>query len=143
MNHPREYQYLMLQRQVVLTCTENPEFFNELLADHIKANYGPLRLSPEEYKEKEAANTLTRTQIEDQRLPGPFSFVSYLEYLLKDGTWGDYGALLVMSMMWQQKITVVFADKLHQQRIRHTQTMRNCDILLIYCEGFHYVPASK
>ena len=143
LNRPKEYQYLMLQRQVVLTATEHPDFFCDLLADHIKGQYGPLRLPLDVYKQREKDGTLTSTQKQDQFVPGPFSFVTYLEYLLKDGTWGDYGALLVISMMWQQKITVVFADSLHQQRIRHTQTMRNADIVLVFCNGNHYVPASK
>ena len=98
LNHPKEYQYMILQRQVVLTATEHPDFFCELLEDHIKGQYGPLHLPSDEYKQKEEEGTLTATQKQDQFLPGPFSFITYLEYLLKDGTWGDYRALLVISM---------------------------------------------
>ena len=104
LNRPKEYQYMMLQCQVVLTATEHPDFFCELLKDHILGQYGPLRLPLDEYRQKEEAGTLTSTQKQDQFVPGPFSFITCPEYLLKDGTWGDYGALLVISMMWQQKI---------------------------------------
>ena len=123
LNTPLEYQYQMLKRQVVLTMTEHPEFFFNLLDDHIKGQYGPKWLPAEEYKRKLKEGTLTRAQKEDQFVPGPFSFCSYLEYILKDSSWGDQGTLLVISFMWQLKITVITAKNLHQERIWHNSSM--------------------
>ena len=140
---PFEYQYQMLKRQVVLIITEHPQFFYDLLDDHIKGQYGHKGLPVEEFKKKLKECSLTSAQKEDQICPGPFSFCSFLEYILKDGTWGDHGMLLVISFMWQVKITVVTGEKLHQERIRHNSTMRNSDILLVFCGGNHYVPIGK
>ena len=140
---PGEYQFQMLQRQVVLTISEHPDFFLKLLRDHIKAQYGPPRLPTDEFKKKLAEGALTAEQKEDQVCPGPFSLVTYLEYLLKKGTWGDYGVLLVISMMWQVKVTVILGESLHQERIRHNSGMRYGDLVLVFCGGNRYVPAGE
>ena len=111
--YPAEYQQVMLRRQLVLCLAQNASFFYKLLVEHIRSQYGPIRLSAKEYKEKKKDGTLT----EDQNLPGPFSFLGYLEYLLKPVSWGDQGVLVALSMMWQLKITVVTAESLYQERI--------------------------
>ena len=85
-NYPAEYQVQMLQRQVVLHMVENADFMFPILKSHIQGTYGCLRLPAEVYKEKEKEGTLTAEQIEDQQVPGPFSYLSYLEYLLQEGT---------------------------------------------------------
>ena len=140
---PGEYQFPMLQRQVVLTISEHLDFFLKLLRDHIKAQYGPPRLPTDEFKRRLAVGALTAEQKEDQVCPGPFSLVTYLEYLLKEGTWGDYGVLLVISMMWQVKVTVVLGESLHQERIHHNLGMRYADLVLVFCGGNHYVLAGE
>ena len=140
---PGEYQFPMLQRQVVLSISEHLDFFLKLLRDHIKAQYGPPMLPTDEFKRKLAEGALTAEQKEDQVCPGPFSLVTYLEYLLKEGTWGDYGVLLVISMMWQVKVTVVLGESLHQERICHNSGMRYADLVLVFCGGNHYVLAGE
>ena len=106
----------------------------------------------EVYKEKEKEGTLTAEQIEDQQVPGPFSYLSYLEYLLQEGTWGDYGVALSISFMWQLKLTVVVVvDTTHpeesqwirQELICHDSPLKNADLVMVFCGGNHYVPAGK
>ena len=150
-NYPAEYQVQMLQRQVVLHMVENADFMFPILKSHIQGTYGCLRLPAEVYKEKEKEGTLTAEQIEDQQVPGPFSYLSYLEYLLQKGTWGDYGVALSISFMWQLKLTVVVVDTTHpeesqwirQELIHHDSPLKNADLVMVFCGGNHYVLVGK
>ena len=51
----------------------------------IKGKYGHLRLSPEQFREKESQGTLTDKEREEYFEPGPFSVVTYLEQLSRPG----------------------------------------------------------
>ena len=141
--YPAEYQYMMLKRQMVLTVTEHPEFFFEALYLHIKGIYGVEKLTEAQYAAKVADGSITQQEIDDQDSPGPFSFVTYLEYLLKPNTWGDHSTIMILSMMWQVKITVVNAEDHKQQRFRHDSALKDADIVLVFCGGYHYVPAGE
>ena len=141
--YPAEYQYMMLKRQMVLTVTEHPEFFFEALHLHIQSIYGVEKLTEAQYAAKVDDGSITQQEIDDQDSPGPFSFVSYLEYLLKPNTWGDHSTILILSLMWQVKITVVTAETQKQQRFRHDSSLKDADIVLVFCGGNHYVPAGE
>ena len=141
--YPAEYQYMMLKRQMVLTVTEHPKFFFEALSLHIQSIYGVEKLTEAQYAAKVEDGSITQQEIDDQDSPGPFSFVSYLEYLLKPNTWGDHSTILILSMMWQVKITVVTAETQKQQRFRHDSALKDADIVLVFCGGNHYVPAGE
>ena len=141
--YPAEYQYIMLKRQMVLTVTEHPEFFYEALYLHIQSQYGVEKLTEAQYAAKVDDGSITQQELDDQDSPGPFSFVSYLEYLLEPNTWGDHGTILILSLMWQVKITVITAETQKQQRFRHDSILKDADIVLVYCGGNHYVPAGK
>ena len=150
-NYPAEFQPEILQRNIVLFMADNADFLYPILKSHILGTYGCLRLSPEEYARKQKDGTLTTEQEEDQKTPGPYSFITYMEALLQPGTWGDYGAVLAASFMWQIKITIVVVDTTHpredqwirQEVIRHTSSLKNADMVMVFCGGNHYVPAGK
>ena len=114
-----------------------------MLKEHIRGNYGHLRLSKQQYEKKCADNTLTDEEREDYLTPGPFSFATYLHALLNPRFWGDEICLVGISMMWQVKITVLNADTLHTIRIRHTNILHRADMVLVHCEGNHYIPAVR
>ena len=150
-NYPAEYQPELLQRQIVLFMAENADFLFPILRSHIQGTYGCIRLSPEEYLQKQKDGTLTTIQEEDQNTPGPYSYISYLEALLQAGTWGDYGVVLAASFMWQIKITIIVVDTTHeredqwirQEVIRHDSALKNADMVMVFCGGNHYVPTGK
>ena len=73
----------------------------------IKGNYGHLRLSPEQFREKESQGTLTDKEREEYFEPGPFSVVTYLENLMRPGFYGEEICLLIISMMWKIRITII------------------------------------
>ena len=74
--------------------------------------FGQDRPSAEEVDELERTGKIKPQQAHDYRLPGPFSFAEYVEYILTDGTWGDDHVLTLLSCMWQLKITILNADTL-------------------------------
>ena len=114
-----------------------------MLHVHIKGNYGHLRLTQSQYKKKDQDGTLTPQERSDFNEPGPFSLVTYLEAFLDKGFYGDEITLVLMSMMWQIRITVLQAETQVQTKIRHSNTLALADMVLVQTARLHYFPASK
>ena len=140
---PLEYSNTHLRRQLVVTVTENPEFFWPVLSQHIKGNYGHLRLDTATFNKKTQDGTITQQEREDYECPGPFSLVSYLKALMKRTFWGDEMVLMISSMMWQVGITVLTGETLRCIKFRHSNALSKADIVLIRSGNNHYVPAGK
>ena len=62
---------------------------------------------------------ITEDEEERQKRPGPFSFVTYLQALLESTFWGDHGVICMVSMMWQVPITLLTAETLKLDKMRH------------------------
>ena len=122
---PYEYTPQHLRRQIVLFVAKNADFFYRQVSKQLAYEYG-----------SEAAKG-------EAKLPGPFTFVEYLEHLLKDSAWGDQWVLYFVSCMWQLSVTIVKADTLQQYRIRHNNSWWLTDLVLLHCNNNHYVPVSK
>ena len=122
---------------------ENREFLITVLKEHIRGNYGHVRLSSEEYNCKSADGTITQTEIDDYLCPGPYSFMTYLQALLAPDFWGDEMVLVVTSMMWQVGITVLSAETLLPTKVHHGNIVSKSDILLVRSEAQHFVPAGE
>ena len=65
----------------------------------------------------------------------------YLEHILKRDSWGDEIMLVVLSMVFQLRITVVTIPSLHGDPIRHINTLEKSDIVLLWSGGNHYLSA--
>ena len=107
------------------------------------ATYGHPRMDADEFLRCWAAGELSQQEIDDQECPGPYSFLGYLKALLDDGFWGDKIILTVVSMMFQCGITVLDADTYLQTKIHHAVPLKDADIVLVHCQGCHYVPMCK
>lgn len=140
---PKEYTNTHLRRQLVMTILNHMDFFFEMLKNSILGQYGHDRMPEEELRQKELNKEVTVDFAREQRLPGPFSFLSWLRYSLQRDSWGDETTLALISMMWQLRITVVYAETLIQEKIRHKQPLQKADIVVVYCGGTHYVGAGK
>ena len=140
---PLEYQNVHLRRQIVMMLANNAYFFIPLLKNSIMAIYGHPRMEEEEFNRRRAAGELSQQQIDDQECPGPFSFYGYLRALLVDGFWGDEIVLTAISMMFQCGVTVLDASTYHQTKVRHNKSLKDADIVLVHCQGRHYVPVCK
>ena len=109
----------------------------------VKGNYGHARLTKSQYKKKDRDGTLTPEERRDFNEPGPFSLVTYLEAFLDKGFYGDEITLVLMSMMWQIRITVLQAETQIQTKIRHSNTLALRDMVLVRTSRLHYFPVSE
>ena len=140
---PYECTNSHLRHQIVVFICNMAEYLFPMLQVHIKGNYGHARLSRSQLRRKEREGTLTPQERSDYNEPGPFSLVSYLEAFLDRGFYGDEITLVVMSMMWQLRITVLQAETQIQTKIRHSNTLARTDMVLVRTSRLHYFPASK
>ena len=127
---PMEYTNSHLRRQLVMEMIRHKEFFLPHLTGAIGSGYGG-KLSAEEYARREREGLLTDATQQAFQEPGPFSYVTYLEHLLKRDAWGDEVTLVVLSMVFQLRITVVTVPSLHGDPIRHTNSLEKSDIVLL------------
>ena len=139
---PKEYTNSHLRRQLVMEMIRYKEFFLPHLSGAISGGYGG-KLSAEEYARREKEGLLTDATRQAFREPGPFSFVSYLEYMLQRTSWGDEITLVVLSMVFQLRITVITVPSLHGDTIRHTNSLEKSDIVLLRAGGNHYLSAGE
>ena len=126
-----------------MTLANHCSFFMPLLKNSIMATYGHPRMEEDVFIRKHAAGELSQQQIDDQECPGPYSFYGYLMALLRDGFWGDEIVLTIVSMMFQCGITVLNANNFLQTKIWHNTPLKDADIILVHCQGRHYVPVCK
>ena len=119
-----------LRRFMVMKMCKHPQFFSKYLCKSLATHYG---------LEKEKAGTISAQDAADQRLPGPFSFHSYLQHLNTDRAWGDVHTLTILSCIWQIGITVLFTNQLNEHRIRHDRKLKDADLVVVFTSGNHYM----
>ena len=95
----------------------------------------------DEYSRREREGLLTAATRQAYEEPGPFSYLTYLEHILKRDSWGDEITLVILSMVFQLRITVVTIPSLHGDPIRHINTLEKSDIVLLCSGGNHYLSA--
>ena len=152
---PEEYRASHLRYQLGPWCVQNHEFAFNRLKMLILAEYGHARITREEYLRRidSQEDPLTDEQVEDYQKPGPFSFITYLKYLMQDSSWGDEGIITLIGMMWQCSITIIQVGKKapkHDQphkflqlKIRHSKPLDDVDIALVYAGHSHYLGTCK
>ena len=116
------------------------EFFLPHLTDAISGGYG-CKLSAEEYARRDWEGLLTAEARQAYEEPGPFSYLRYLEHILQRDSWGDEITLVVLSMVFQLRITVVTVPSLHGDPIWHINMLEKSDIVLLRSGGNHYLSA--
>ena len=129
-----------LQHQLVMEMIRYKEFFLPHLTSAISRGYGG-KLSAEEYSRHEKKGLLTAATRQAYSEPGPFSYLTYLEHILKRNSWGDEITLVILSMVFQLCITIVTIPSLHGDPICHTNTLEKSDIVLLRSGGNHYLSA--
>ena len=137
---PREFTNTHLRQMLVLFMIENFEVLWPLLHVCILNNFGHHRLSVEEFHAKVADGTITDLEREAYSEPGPFSVHDYLKSLLQPSFYGDELCLLITSMIWKVRITVLHAETLLAIKFRHMNVSMKADIILVHCSGSHYIP---
>ena len=100
---PREYTNTHLRRQLVMEMIRYKVFFLPHLTDAISGGYGG-KLLADEYARHDKEGLLTAVVRQAYEEPGPFSYLMYLEHILKRDSWGDEITLVVLSMVFQLRI---------------------------------------
>ena len=119
------------------------QFLFPLIAVHIQGNYGHVRLTEKQYNNKIADGTITQNEKEDYEAPGPFSLVTYLQAVLKGDFYADEITLIILSMMWQVRVTVLNGETLHQIKICHGNKIEKVDIAVVHYSANHYLPLGE
>ena len=135
----REVASMLLRRFIVKKITQFPAFFSKYLRKSIATTYGHQRRDPAEVDRLEREGEITADDAADERLPGPFSLVSFCEHLITDKTWGDDHVLAIISCIWQIRITILHAEDLIETRIRHNKPLPEADLVLLFTGGNHFM----
>ena len=110
-----------------------------LLHVSVLSNFGHIRMPEEEFQQRLADGTLSDHDRAVHDEPGPFSVHCYLSQLLKPGFYGDELCLLIISMMWKVRITILHAETLRAIKVRHMNVALKADFILVHCSGSHYI----
>ena len=141
---PAEVADIHIKRCIVRAVCHHHQFFFGYLSHAIGMIYGVERLDPAVLAEKVKKKQISTDDLRDQRLPGPLSFVDWIKLILQESAYGDEIVILVMSLLWQLKITVLYADDLSEKKFRHNQRITQVDMLLVYSgETQHFVGAGR
>ena len=140
---PKEWTNTHLRCQIVAHIVAHVQFPYPLIAVHIQGNYGLVRLTEEQYNNKMADGTITQNEKDDYVAPGPFSLVTYLQAMLKGDFYADEITLVILSMIWQVRVTVLNGETLHQIKIHHGNKIEKVDIAVVHCFGNHYLPLGE
>ena len=133
-----------LRRAIIRAMASNHEFFYSTFHYAIAQQYGHFRHPPEVLENLIKTKKISDNDLRDQRMPGPFSFLEFLEFHLKSSSYADDIIICTVSMLWQLKITVLKAQDLSERRFRHNSRISRCDLLLIHCSNTeHFVGAGK
>ena len=137
---PREFSNSYLRRMIICFIVDNFELLWPMLHFTIKGNYGHLRLTTDQFREKERLGTLTDREREEYFKIAPFSVVTYLEQLMRPRFYGEEICLLNMSMMRKIKITVIKGQTLKPIKIHHRNPAMKVGMVLVHCNIAHYIP---
>ena len=141
---PAECADAHIRRVIIKVISHSHRFFFNLFKRSIAATYGLDRDTPEEIQQKIAAKKITEQELREASYPGPFSFHSWLKFMLKNSSYGDAMIVMAMSMLWNLKITVLNAERLFEIRFRHNSIISKADMVLVQSsQTEHYVAAGK
>ena len=76
---PEEYRSNHLRYQIAFFITQHHKFCFNILEKLVRFEYGHPRLTSQQYIRGMEEGTLSEGQISDYQMPGPFSFVTYLQ----------------------------------------------------------------
>ena len=125
-----------------MDVVQHKEFFLPQVKGFISGNYGA-KLLKVEYERCEKEGLLMVETRHTFTEPGPFLFITYLEYLLKRDSWGDEIMVVVLSMLFQLQISIVTIPTLHSEAICHTNTLEKSDVILLRSGKNHYLSAGR
>ena len=141
---PFEFTTQHLRRYIVMRMVEHADFFLNYLRYALALYYGLDRdYTPRQIDERERKGLISAKEAHDLRLPGPFSFVSFLSHINTSGTWGDGFVLNILSCIWQISITSLNCEELKETRYRHSVKLNDVDLVVLFVGGDHFMGAGE
>ena len=134
-NLPYDVADVHIRRLILKAICNNHEFFFNLYKCSIAQTYGCDRDPEEELARRKADAQYLR----EQRMPGPFSFMTYLRYMLKNSSYADIHIMMTASMMRNLRITILYAESCMETRIRHHKRIAQTDMVLVLCQDTEYI----
>ena len=135
----REFTTMHLRRLLVVMVSQYPSFFLLYLKRPVGLKYGFERLSKKEIEKGRKKGTLSAKGLQDSKLPGPFSLHTYMQHILKNGTWGDDIVLQLISCLWQISVTILKADGLGGDKDQTQHEDQQVDLVVVHAGGDHYL----
>ena len=133
-----------VRRILLKGICNNHEFFFNLFKCSIAQTYGHDRDTEEELQRKIEAGEITPQDLREQRLPGPFSFLAWLRYMSRNSSYADIHIIMATSMMWNIRLTLLYAESLKEVRFRHHKRIAQADMVMVLCQDTkHIVSAGK
>ena len=80
---------------------------------------------------------------DDPESPGPFSYYSYIEFMMGKDTWADAVQAYVVAYQWNLRVTIYNIPSMSEIRLRHHKEMINADLILLYDGSRHYSAVCK
>lgn len=72
----------------------------------------------------------------------PLSYAQWCLCIPQRGFWGGLGILWLLSVHWDLRITVVYADDLREVRVRHNDDLQYADVVIMF-QASHYYALGK
>ena len=140
---PAEFTNMHLKRWIVIRALwGHAKFFYKILKDEIAVTYGRYRYSPDEISALKKKGQYTDSIKDEQDMPGPFSFKTYMQHLLEPNTWGDNICLLMFCLLTNTSATILNIERRTEIRCRHNFELKDVDLLLLHGER-HFQGAGK
>ena len=115
------------------------EFFYNLFHCSIAQTYGCIRDTEEELQRKIDAGKIGPQDLREQRMPGPFSFIGWLRYMLRNSSYADIHIFMTVSMLWNIRVTLLYAESLKEVRFRHHKRIAQADMVLVLCQDTEHI----
>ena len=133
-----------VRRILLKGICNNHEFFFNLFKCSIAQTYGHDRDTEGELQRKIEAGEISPQDLREQRLPGPFSFLAWLRYMSRNSSYADIHIMMATSMMWNIRLTLLYAESLKEVRFRHHKRIAQADMVMVLCQDTeHIVSAGK
>ena len=136
---PYDVADVHLRRLIIKGICNNHAFFYNLFHCSIAQTYGCVRDTEQELQRKIDAGKIGPQDLREQRMPGPFSFIGWLRYMVRNSSYADIHIFMAVSMLWNIRVTLLYAESLKEVRFRHHKRIAQADMVLVLCQDTEHI----
>ena len=144
----QEYTQMHLRRDLVHLAAVHADYLFDEFCELITQEYDVPRISTMEFEARSKLpstheDVLTYEELKNYNTPGPFSYIEWLQNMLKPDFWADAPMVLLTSFLLQTTIAVIDSTTLSTYRYRNELPLDQHDLVYVYRDGNHYMPCCK